>query len=195
MNVFDFDNTIYRGDSTRDFVLYCMRRHPLALCYVPCIAYYAIRYYLFHDGTKTEFKERMYTFLRACHGEKDVELFWQSHIQRIKPFYRRMHRSDDVIISASPEFLLKPLERLLDITVIASKVDINTGRYDGLNCYHEEKVRRFYRQYGPDQQVDGFYSDSYSDEPMALLARRAYIVRGQTIVDWDFNKHKQNLRT
>ena len=194
MNVFDFDDTIFYGDSTRAFIFRSFRRHPKTLLYIPKIAISALIYYVFHIGTKTLFKERMYSFLKACDGERDVEEFWTENLDKIKPYYLSMHRNDDVIVSASPEFLLKPLEKKLDITVIASKVDIHTGKYDGLNCYHEEKVSRF-RKVFPDAQIDSFYSDSYSDEPLALLARHAYIVDGDDISEWDHNTHKKNLRT
>lgn len=194
MNVFDFDNTIYYGDSTRDYILWCFRHHPKTLLYIPLIGYFAMRYYIFHIGTKTEFKERMYRFLRATNGEKDVEAFWSENLKNIKPFYQRIHRDNDVIISASPEFLLKPLEKKLHITVIASKVDIRTGKYDGLNCYHTEKVKRFRERY-PDGYIERFYSDSYSDEPLALLAETAYIVSGDTLTAWDYHQHKKHLRT
>ena len=194
MNVFDFDETIYDGDSTRDFILWCMRRRPKTLLYLPVIGYSSLRYYAFHIGTKTEFKERMYRFLKAVDGERDVERFWKEKLNGIKRFYRKIHRDDDVIISASPEFLLKPLEEKLKITVIASKVDIKTGAYDGLNCYHAEKVRRF-RELFPNGRIKAFYSDSYSDEPLALLADKAYIVDGETLTDWDYTKHKTHLRT
>lgn len=193
MNVYDFDETIYNGDSTRDFVFRCMKRHPKALLYVPGIGITAAAYYVFHIGDKTRFKERMYRFLKVCGGEKDVEEFWDENIKNMKEFYSEIHRDDDVIISASPEFLLKPLEKRLNITVIASKVDIKTGKYTGLNCYHAEKVRRF-REIYPDGQIDSFYSDSYSDEPLALLAKEAFIVDGDEIIKWDYNKHKKRLR-
>ena len=194
MNVFDFDKTIYRSDSTKDFIFWCFRHRPKTIFYIPKIGFYSARYYLFRIGTKTEFKEKMYSFLKAVRGEEDVERFWSEKIGGIKPFYQKIHRDDDVIVSASPEFLLKPLEKILRIHVIASKVDIHTGKYDGLNCYHAEKVKRFYDLY-PDAQVDEFYSDSYSDEPLALLAKKAYIVDGDTLIDWDYTKHKTNLRT
>lgn len=194
MNVYDFDETIYEGDSTRDFFLWCFRHHPKTLLYLPLIGYATLRYYTFHVGTKTEFKEKMYRFLKATKGEQDVERFWNEKLKGVKSFYQQQHRDDDVIISASPEFLLKPLESRLHITVIASKVDIQTGKYDGLNCYHAEKVRRF-REYYPDGQIEDFYSDSYSDEPLALLAERAFIVEGDQLINWDFTKHKKHLRT
>ena len=194
MNVFDFDQTIYYGDSTRDFIIWCFRRRPKTLLYLPLTGYAAVRYYTFHIGTKTEFKEKMYRFLKATQGEKDVESFWNEKLKGIKPFYKEIHRDDDVIVSASPEFLLKPLEKKLHITVIASRVDIRTGRYDGLNCYHAEKVSRFRERY-PDGHIETFYSDSYSDEPLALLADKAYIVEGDTLTEWDYTRHKKHLRT
>ena len=194
MNVFDFDKTIYVRDSTADFIKFCMKRHKKALLYLPRIGFYALRFYAFRIGDKTEFKERMYAFFKACDTEKDVKEFWSTRADGIKDFYNKMKKADDIIISASPEFLLKPLEPIVGFTVIASKVDPHTGKYTGKNCYHEEKVRRF-RELYPYAQIDEFYSDSYSDEPLAKLAKRAYIVEGEKITDWDFSKHKNKLRT
>lgn len=111
-----------------------------------------------------------------------------------RPFYKSIRRDDDLIISASPEFLLKPLEELLHIRVIASRVSPVDGKTTGENCYHEEKVRRF-RELYPDDRIEEFYSDSYSDEPLALLAEKAFIVDGETLIPWDYQHHKKNLRT
>jgi phosphoserine phosphatase len=78
--------------------------------------------------------------------------------------------------------------------VIASCVSPLDGKTEGLNCYHEEKVRRF-REVFSDGHIEAFYSDSYSDEPLALLAEKAYIVDGDELIDWDYSHHKKNLRT
>ena len=194
MNVFDFDNTIFDGDSTVRFFLFAAKKHPKTLCWLPKIAVYSIRYYTLHIGTKTQFKEKMYSFLKSCDTERDVELFWDNNIDRIKSFYRDISRDDDVIISASPEFLLKPLEKRLNVTVIASRVSPEDGLTTGENCYNEEKVRRFREAY-PDSEIDCFYSDSYADEPLAKIAKKAYIVHGESVEPWDKNKHKKRLRT
>ena len=193
MNVYDFDNTIFEGDSTFRFVRFCMRRHRKALLYLPRIGIASMKYYLFRVGTKTQFKEKMYSFLRACDTVHDVEAFWTENLSRVKDFYREMHRDDDVIVSASPEFLLKPLEKALHITVIASRVSPLDGKTTGLNCYHEEKVRRFHEVF-PDGRIEAFCSDSYSDEPLALLAEKSYLVEGEAILPWDYGRHKKNLR-
>lgn len=192
MNVFDFDKTIYYGNSTADFYFFLLLRHPLIAIYLPLQLYAAIRYYVFHRGTKTMCKEKFYMFFRRCDAQADLELFWKKHLQKLKPFYYSIRRSDDVIISASPEFLLKPLEELIGVHVIASQVSPKDGKALGENCYYEEKVRRFREQY-PTETIYAFYSDSLSDEPMARLAQHAYLVDGDQIRDWDFDKHKKNI--
>ena len=35
MNVYDFDGTIYDGDSTLDFWYFCLKKHPQILLYLP----------------------------------------------------------------------------------------------------------------------------------------------------------------
>ena len=45
-----------------------------------------------------------------------------------------------MIISASPEFLIAPIANQLGVRYIASKLNPETGTYDGLNCYGDEKV-------------------------------------------------------
>ena len=186
MNVYDFDNTIYSGDSTTDFYLFCLKRHKKILLCMPSLFGAFIKYYVLKKGNKTQFKETMYTFLIYCDTEKDVNDFWDKHLKNIKDFYKKQHSDDDVIISASPQFLLKPLEKKLNITIIASDVDPKSGKYNGVNCYYDEKVRRFYELY-PDAQIDEFYSDHYSDEPLAKISKNAFIVDEDKILNWNFD--------
>lgn len=133
---------------------------------------------------KTRFKERMYRFLKYVPIGAE-ECFWDEHIEKIKPWYREQHREDDVVISASPEFLVKPAcERLGIKTVMATKVDRSSGKTDGLNCHDTEKVRRLY-EWDKDAKINEFYSDSFADEPLAELADRAFMVRGDKRIKWD----------
>jgi len=90
---------------------------------------------------------------------------------------------DDIIISASPEFLLTPICQKLGLTMMASRVDKRTGIYTGVNCDGAEKIRRLYEAY-PDAVVEHFYSDSHSDDPMAGIAQNAVWVDGSKLSSW-----------
>ncbi len=188
MNVYDFDKTIYNGDSTADFYIFALKRHKKIIFNLPSLFGAFIKFYILRIGTKTRFKQTMYKFLTKCDVEKDVEDFWKINENKIKDFYFVQQKEDDVIISASPLFLLKPICDKLNIHfLIASNVDSKTGKYSGENCHGKEKVRRFYDVFGKDARVDCFYSDSLSDTPMAKIACKAYLVDGDNIKKWEIN--------
>ena len=187
MNAYDFDKTIYDGDSTADFYLFCLKKHKSILLLAPSLLFAFCRFYVFKKGTKTEFKKKMYRFLTKCNTENDVAEFWDKNCEKIKDFYIKQKKSDDVIISASPEFLLAPICRKLGIRyLIASKVDSKSGKYSGINCHGKEKVRRFYEEF-KDGEVDEFFSDSLSDTPMAEISKKAFLDKGNKITEWEFN--------
>ena len=186
MNVYDFDKTIYDGDSTADFYIYSLKKHKKIILFTPSLICAFIRFYVFKRGTKTMFKEKMYRFLEYCDIENDVTEFWDKHQHKIKKFYLEQQKSDDVIISASPEFLLQPICKKLTINnLIASRVDCKSGKYNGINCHGKEKVRRFYENFA-NETINEFYSDSYSDTPLAEIADKAFIIKKNKIIEWKF---------
>lgn len=189
MNIYDFDETIYAGDSTRDFYIHCLKKYPSVLLTVPVMATYFV-FYLTGKKTKTQFKEKMYRFLtRVPDIDSELERFWDKNAYKVKGWYREKQRGDDMIISASPQFLLEPICARLGIKyLIASLVDKHTGVYTGVNCHGAEKVRRLYEQF-PDAECTEFFSDSLSDTPLAEIADTAWIVKGDLLVEW--NRYKQ----
>lgn len=198
MNCYDFDKTIYNGDSTFHFYFYCLKHYPRIIKW---LFYQGWVFFLYVIGfyNKTQFKERFYKFFKSIDNiELVVERFWDEKIVNIKQWYLDNKRDDDIIISASPEFLLRPICRRLGIKkLIASKVDCKSGKYTGLNCWGEEKVKRFYAEY-PNGEFTRFYSDSLSDTPLANLASNcSYIVIDDTLIPWNeykvvgFNKIKK----
>ena len=181
MNIYDFDKTIYDGDSTIDFYMFCVKQNPFLLKYIFRQGLGFILYFLrIYD--KTKLKESFFSFLSGIdEPEQMLKKFWNIHISKIKPWYIGQMAENDVIISASPEFLIKEaMLRLGAATVIASIVDIRTGRYTGTNCYGQEKVRRFKEKY-PNEVIDSFYSDSESDAPLGRLAQQSFLVKGDKI--------------
>ena len=112
--------------------------------------------------------------------DRTVKFFWKSHEKNIKGF----HKKGGLVISASPEFLLAPICEKLGMSLLASRVDKNTGKYTGENCWGNEKVKRFKEIYG-DTKINEFYSDSLSDLPLARMANSAFMVKNKEIIPWD----------
>ncbi len=186
MNVYDFDKTIYKSDSTADFFIYSLRKHPKILKYLPSIFSAWFKFYILKKGTKTQFKSKVFQFVMCIDYEKDIKAFWQKNEHKIKEFYIKQQQDTDVIISASPSFILEPICKKLGIKhLMCSNVDVKTGAYYGENCHGKEKVRRYRELFG-DSTIHEFYSDSYSDTPLAEISEKAFMVKGNKISTWVF---------
>lgn len=181
MKLYDFDKTIYRKDSTVQFYKFCLRKKP-SLARYWILQLWAFGMYLLGIWDKTKMKEKFYVFLRAL---KDVgglvAEFWTREEKNINGWFFRERGEEDVVVSASPEFLLAPVCAKLGVRLIASRVDEKTGKYTGRNCYGEEKVARL-REAGI-LSAEAAFSDSLSDAPMLRLAERAYIVKGEELTE------------
>ena len=185
INLYDFDQTIYDGDSTRDFFFYELKKNPMIIVTLFETGLFGLLY-LLHIVSKTKMKEHFYKFLRYIKSvDADVLDFWRSHDSRIKKFYLEKDHSNDIIISASPEFLLLPICNKLKVKdMMASRVNKYTGKTSGLNCHDVEKVRRLNEKYD-NYVVMEAYSDSVkSDRPILELAKKAYVVKGENLTDF-----------
>ena len=175
IDLFDFDKTIYDGDASRDFLVFCLRTQPRAWRELPRQAWAAG---LFALGrlSRDRFKERSFAVLKRLPDPAAVvDEFWRQHQRKLAPWYTAQRQPTDVIISASPEFLLAPVIAELGGVLIGTRMDPTTGSIDGFNCRGEEKVRRLSAAH-PDAVVDRAYSDSLTDLPILRLARRPYLV-------------------
>lgn len=184
IDVYDFDKTIYDGDSTLNFYIFCLKKEKSIIKNLPFQVLGYIKYKL-KIISKTKFKECFYTFFKDIKNiDKELNDFWEQHEYKMKKWYENKDHKDHVIISASPYFLLEPMYKKYKFKLlIASNVDKRTGKYDGLNCYGEEKVRRLRETYN-DFEIDEFYSDSKSDEPLAKLAEKSYLIKKDEIIKW-----------
>lgn len=194
LKVYDFDKTIYDGDSTLDFYKFCIKKKPWVFFYV-FIQIISLFKYKLGRLNKLSFKQEFYGFLNFYDNTDIlVELFWEQNLSKVKGWYLKTKAENDLIISASPEFLLKPICKKIGIKyLIASKVDIKTGECLSENCYGTEKVKRFMLEFG-NEQIEEFYSDSLSDSPMANLSKKSFIVKKNQILDWK-TYNPQKLKT
>ena len=177
MNVYDFDHTIYCGDSSVDFMFFHFGKHPLLWIFFPLqlLIGAAIRLRLCPVGKG---KEWFFAFLRIKPAtRREVKAFWQTHVLKVSTWYLEHKQDTDCVISASPDFLLRPLvDECWHLRLIATLMFPDSGRISGRNCKGEEKTSRFMKCCR-NARVDNFFSDSLSDTPMAKMAEHAFLIK------------------
>jgi len=191
-DIYDFDHTIYSGDSSVDFYFFCIIKRPHLLRYLP---YQVWHYVLFILGLnkRTEFKSKFFIFLRGLEDvEESVNQFWKSHQTKIKKWYKVKDHKNDFIISASPDFLLYPIfNKLQAHRLIATNMDYNTGTIKGSNCYGSEKLNRLLKEIKK-PKIRHAYTDNISDLPILKLAKEAFIVKGNRV--YTLQEYKKQSR-
>lgn len=184
MNVYDFDNTIYDGESVIDFYFFLMRKHIRLAAMLPKMIRMLVRYKrcLISVDEMIEAASKYSRRMIEEFGEIDgiVEEFWDKNEHKIKKFYLKNKKDDDVILSASSDFMLNEICRRIGVkNLLCSHMDEKTGEITRL-CFHKNKVDIFKEAF-PDTRIDEFYTDSMNDRPMFELAKRVYLVKGNVI--------------
>lgn len=179
MNSYDFDDTIFRGNSMRRFSIFCMLRLPYLVLYLPVIlvavCLRAVR--ILNKNIYLLLLEGFVVFVP--HTERFVNKFWDKNISRIKNWYLAQKRDDDVIVSATPTFVVGEACRRLGVRCIASNYSV-TGKLTGKHCHGKYKVVYFCEQVGAEPPLT-YYSDSASDAPMWKFADKGYLVKGDDV--------------
>lgn len=180
IDVYDFDGTIYDGDSTFDYVKFCMRRHPAMLLSLPRIALAGVKLALKRIGL-TQFKSALFGVMtRYMDLGSEAELFWQSERTQAKlgAWFKDTPRDLPIVIaSASPEFELCHAAKILGVkNLIGTRADGATGQLIGRNCKGAEKIERIREAMG-EYTVRAMYTDdARADGPLLKIAEEKYIV-------------------
>ncbi len=184
INVYDFDKTIYDGDSTIDFYLFCICKNPILVFLLPITILYFIIYKL-KIIDKLKFKEKFFSFLKYIKNiDNLVQLFWERNKKKIKPWFINDNSSNKIIISASPEFLLRYIINEINvIDIIGTKVNKHTGKFESKNCYGKEKVKRLNEKYS-ECLIEKFFSDSKSDKYLAQISKTSFLVKKDVVKRW-----------
>jgi phosphoserine phosphatase len=172
-------------DSGSQFMRFTMKRHPKLLRYLPRIGFHFARFVRHYRIQFKPYRGEYYEFILALPDfREEVRLFWEAKAeQALQPWYLAQLRPDDIIISCSPDFLLRPLCEQLGVRLVSTRVNYGTGRLESYSCYGAEKVRRLREEFG-DIEIGEFYSDSLTDAPLAQLAQKAFYVKGEKRTPW-----------
>ena len=122
INSYDFDKTIYDGDASIDFYIYMLKKYKKIILLLPYQIYGMVSYKL-KIKSKEYFKECFFSFLKESKNiDEDVECFWKKNESKIKKWYLNQIQKTDLIISASPYFLLEPIATKLKENFIKKEV-------------------------------------------------------------------------
>ncbi len=176
MNLYDFDKTIFYKDSGSLFLFYIVRKKFSLFPYLLKAGFYACLWGLKIVSAET-FKTKAFSVLKRIDAEKIAQEFWDEYKDEHFPYYDGNLQEDDVICSASPEFLVKAFFDKVNptATVIATKCDIATGETEGKNCKGEEKVARL-NALGF-TEFENVYSDSLTDIPILKMGKNSYLIK------------------
>lgn len=184
MNVYDFDNTIYDGESPFELFFFYLRRHLFLIRYMPKVIVYLGKYKLQKVSVDSLIRDHLgFTedLIRGLEGyEDDFADFWDKRMHKIKPFYLAQQKEDDVIVSASPEVLLSPLfERINIKNYIGTELDFEAGKIT-FPCFRENKAVAFKKRY-PGAVIENFYTDSMNDQALMDLSKNVFLVKGHKV--------------
>ncbi len=176
-NLYDFDGTIYNGNSSIDFFIFCLFQNTNLVKYIPKNLSDLIRV-----KTKllelSKFQNDYCQFLTEIENIDSLILnFWKYNNRKIKSWYLSQRKNSDLIITSSPDFLITPICNHLKVNSIATRVDKNTGKILEL-CYQDQKLKMLNEKY-PNEIFDSFYTDSLNDDQILFQkAKNSYLVKG-----------------
>lgn len=180
MNVFDFDNTIYDGESLIDFFDFCINKKKYLSLYIPLVLYTAILYKLNLLSIDKLYELASKMSSEVINNKENADLFitefWKKNEHKLKKSYLDMINSNDVIITASPRLLIDKIkDKLKTNHIICSEFNLETGKFEFI-CFGVNKVTAFKQLY-PSANINSFYTDSKSDQPLMELAKNTYLVK------------------
>ena len=180
MNIYDFDNTIYDGESLFDFYLFCLKKDIKFLKYLKAAVVNLIKYKLCIitiDKLLKLCSKYVYDFLTDIGNiEGAVKEFWDKNEHKIKSWYFDTKQDDDIIISANFNIFLEEILNRIGIkNYISSEVDPINKEVTQL-CFRSNKVSLYRKKY-KDAVIDNFYTDSKNDMPMINISKNAYLVK------------------
>lgn len=178
MNVYDFDGTLYKGESSLHFARFCLFKKPRVILFFPKI----LSLYKKHKKNELCLEEANQLFKEILDAiaveEEEIEtllrIFWKKHEKNLNWSLIQTMKENDVILSAGPDFLLKS-SPLKGKNIFCSEIDLKNKKILFF-CYGENKRIKFKEKYEK-EKIEKFYTDSYSDLPLMTLAHEVYLVK------------------
>ena len=198
--VYDFDKTIYGGETGTNFFKFYFKKFPLKSLVFIVLYVEDILFYIFKQIKLKQLKERFFRFLEG-HSKEEIDKlvteFWEIEKNKIYDWAKdelaeNKKQVDLVIItSASPKFIIEKflLDFGYDLVFGTEFVKFDNDRFIskiyGENNKNDEKVKKL-KIWAKKQKISfeilKFYSDSIADQPLYDLAKeKVWVNKGEKI--------------
>ena len=193
LSVYDFDKTIYNGETLNDFYRFYLIKKPWKIYTV----IFQLWYFLLYVLKIINLEKLKENFLRFLNGENTGELkklireFWEKKESKINLWVKdeilKNKKETEILvaISASPTFLIIDRLKLMgfDVVIGTDFLFESTKFHSHItskNCKNYEKVKRM-NKWAEDNNIQydivNFYSDSIADKPLFDLAENKYWIK------------------
>lgn len=198
--VYDFDKTIYGGETGTNFFKFYFKKFPLKSLVFIILYVEDILFYIFKQIKLKQLKERFFRFLEG-HSKEEIDKlvteFWEIEKNKIYDWAKdelaeNKKQADLVIVtSASPKFIIEKflLDFGYDLVFGTEFVKFDNDRFIskiyGENNKNDEKVKKL-KMWAKKQKISfeilKFYSDSIADKPLYDLAKeKVWVNKGEKI--------------
>lgn len=183
MKVFDFDNTIYDGETMVDFFYFMCEKKPQLDKYKPLLNKVLFLYQ--HNLLPIKLIKNLINThkndvdFNTDNYKKYIDEFWKTHSKKIRKDMLAKISKEDVIMSASLNVLIDPIKKKLKTkNIYTSIVDVEKKEILFM-CYKENKAEKFKELY-KDKLIDELYTDSYADKPLMNLSKKVFLIDRKT---------------
>ena len=193
MNAYDFDNTIYDGESIFDFFIFALKKDIWLIKFFPLVLFRLIEYKL--NLLKIE---KIYqtceiiinSFFKHYNLNYDelIEEFWKLNHKKLKQQFLEMLKEDDLIITGCPNFLINYIKDELKVkNIICTDFDLKNKKVNFI-CFNKNKVIAYKNKF-KNKKINKFYTDSLADIPFMELSSEVYLVNKNNVKKIDKSKH------
>ena len=192
----DFDNTLTSRDTTRFLIFELIKLNPLKLIKA---CSYIILIFTTNDQNKIQiYKNLLIGYLVSGFTDEGLKQTLKKFKIRVDKLFRsflvekiKQYHSKNVlvlVVTASPAFAVKACLLDLPVHVLGADYKKELERYNSKNlyipCYGEDKVTRIIEWQKKNNLELNFiesWSDSFSDYPMAILAKNRFWIGGNKL--------------
>ena len=183
MKVFDFDNTLYDGESLVDFFEFLCDKKDELRKYKKLVRImlklYEMNMLPMSLLRKELNKHKNDVSFSTSNIDKYVNEFWDKNRHKLNKDLIKLINKDDLIITASLDVLLNPIRKELKTKhIISSIANIEKKDIDFI-CYKENKVLK-YKELYKKELIDVLYTDSYADKPLMDISKKVILIDKKT---------------